>query len=253
MQRSVTVRLGEETLAFYEAVNRADQPVVGQAVFNVTPFKVGPYFVKIAVLLLRRADACSRASGSRCRCRSTSIRRCSTTRDAREVRQITLSYTFFIDRRGDGRAARGGGRGSTQLSASGEIRRRDSWRAPRSPTATHAMRPRARQAQPPYHLVDPSPWPLVGSMSALLLTGGGVMWMHEHAWPLGRCCWASSACSTPCSAGGATCCSESAHGRPHRRGVQGPARSAWRLFITSEVLFFFAFFWAFFWGALTRR
>ena len=30
----------------------------------------------------------------------------------------------------------------------------------------------------PYHLVDPSPWPLVGSLSALLLTGGGVMWMH---------------------------------------------------------------------------
>ena len=30
----------------------------------------------------------------------------------------------------------------------------------------------------PYHLVDPSPWPLVGSMSALLLTSGGVMWMH---------------------------------------------------------------------------
>ena len=33
----------------------------------------------------------------------------------------------------------------------------------------------------PYHLVDPSPWPLVGSLSALLLTGGGVMWMHGVA------------------------------------------------------------------------
>ena len=27
----------------------------------------------------------------------------------------------------------------------------------------------------PYHLVDPSPWPLIGSISALLLTTGGVM------------------------------------------------------------------------------
>lgn len=31
-----------------------------------------------------------------------------------------------------------------------------------------------------YHLVDPSPWPLVGSIVAGLLTGGAVMWMHGH-------------------------------------------------------------------------
>ena len=30
-----------------------------------------------------------------------------------------------------------------------------------------------------YHLVDPSPWPFVGSISALVLTGGLVMYMHE--------------------------------------------------------------------------
>ena len=77
----------------------------------------------------------------------------------------------------------------------------------------------------PYHLVDPSPWPLVGSMSALLLTGGGVMWMHGVAdGPVGRRCWASSACSTPCSAGGATCSRESASGAHTRRRVQGPPR-----------------------------
>src|SRR3712207_9190763 len=33
----------------------------------------------------------------------------------------------------------------------------------------------------PYHLVDPSPWPLVGSLSALLLTSGGDMWLDGHA------------------------------------------------------------------------
>ena len=33
----------------------------------------------------------------------------------------------------------------------------------------------------PYHLVDPSPWPLVGAPAALLLTGGGVIWMHGVA------------------------------------------------------------------------
>lgn len=32
----------------------------------------------------------------------------------------------------------------------------------------------------PYHLVDPSPWPLVASFGALLATSGGVMYMHGY-------------------------------------------------------------------------
>jgi len=32
----------------------------------------------------------------------------------------------------------------------------------------------------PYHLVDPSPWPLVGSMGAFGLTVGGVMYFHKY-------------------------------------------------------------------------
>ena len=32
----------------------------------------------------------------------------------------------------------------------------------------------------PYHLVDPSPWPLVGAMSAFVLAIGGVLFMHEE-------------------------------------------------------------------------
>ena len=33
-----------------------------------------------------------------------------------------------------------------------------------------------------YHLVDPDPWPLIGSISALFLFGGAVMWMHDNAY-----------------------------------------------------------------------
>jgi cytochrome c oxidase subunit 3 len=33
----------------------------------------------------------------------------------------------------------------------------------------------------PYHLVDPSPWPLLGSLGALASTIGGVMYMHSFA------------------------------------------------------------------------
>ena len=33
----------------------------------------------------------------------------------------------------------------------------------------------------PYHLVEPSPWPIVGSLSALVLVSGGLMYMHSIA------------------------------------------------------------------------
>ena len=46
-QRQVTVRIGEETLAFYRASNPLDRPVMGSATYNVTPHKAGPYFSKI--------------------------------------------------------------------------------------------------------------------------------------------------------------------------------------------------------------
>ncbi|MEM6972410.1 MAG: cytochrome c oxidase assembly protein [Pseudomonadota bacterium] len=41
------VRIGETGLAFYEAHNPTDRPVRGHASYNVAPFSVGAYFVKI--------------------------------------------------------------------------------------------------------------------------------------------------------------------------------------------------------------
>ena len=47
VQRQVTVRLGEERLAFYQAKNLSKGDATGTALFNVTPFKAGQYFSKI--------------------------------------------------------------------------------------------------------------------------------------------------------------------------------------------------------------
>ena len=47
VEREIEVRIGEETLAFYRAVNDSDRPIVGSSTFNVTPHKAGPYFSKI--------------------------------------------------------------------------------------------------------------------------------------------------------------------------------------------------------------
>jgi cytochrome c oxidase assembly protein subunit 11 len=46
-QRRLTVKLGEEAIAYYRAVNHSTKPITGTAVFNVTPALAGRYFNKI--------------------------------------------------------------------------------------------------------------------------------------------------------------------------------------------------------------
>jgi cytochrome c oxidase assembly protein subunit 11 len=47
VQRVMTVRLGEQGLAFYEATNTSDRPITGTASYNVAPYSTGGYFSKI--------------------------------------------------------------------------------------------------------------------------------------------------------------------------------------------------------------
>ena len=54
----------------------------------------------------------------------------------------------------------------------------------------------------PYHLVDPSPWPIIGAIAAGLLASGGVLYMHGHGWTLLIIGIVSCSRSWPC--GGAT-------------------------------------------------
>ena len=45
--RTMDIKIGENTLAFYRAHNRSDRPTTGTASFNVTPEGAGAYFVKV--------------------------------------------------------------------------------------------------------------------------------------------------------------------------------------------------------------
>ena len=47
VQTAMKVRLGEQNMAHYRAVNTSDKPLTGTAVFNVTPVNAGIYFNKI--------------------------------------------------------------------------------------------------------------------------------------------------------------------------------------------------------------
>jgi len=94
-QREVEVRIGEQSLAYYRARNRSDHAIVGQAVFNVTPFKAGRYFDKIACFcfeeqLLQPGEEVDMPVSFFV---DPAILDDPNTGD---VRTITLSYTFFM-------------------------------------------------------------------------------------------------------------------------------------------------------------
>ncbi len=46
-QVAMTVKVGEQNMAYYRATNTSDRPLTGTAVFNVTPPQAGIYFNKI--------------------------------------------------------------------------------------------------------------------------------------------------------------------------------------------------------------
>ena len=100
-----------------------------------------------------------------------------------------------------------------------------------------------------YHLVEPDPWPLIGAFSALALTGGGVMWMHDN--PYGKFVFAAGLIAvlvTMFNWWSNTV--KEAHEGHHTPVVQLHLRYGMILFIASEVMFFVAWFWAFFSAAL---
>nr|QVT11304.1 cytochrome c oxidase subunit 3 [Eleutheronema rhadinum] len=100
----------------------------------------------------------------------------------------------------------------------------------------------------PYHMVDPSPWPLTGAIAALLVTSGLAIWFHYDSMIL-------------MSAGlilllltmyqwWRDVIREATFQGHHTPPVQKGLRLGMVLFITSEVLFFAGFFWAFYHSSL---
>ncbi|MBC33662.1 MAG: cytochrome c oxidase subunit 3 [Rickettsiales bacterium] len=96
----------------------------------------------------------------------------------------------------------------------------------------------------PYHLVDPSPWPLVTAISALIMAWGFIQYMHEEKiviFTIG-----SLAVVTSCVLWWRDVISESETGGFHNKVVVIGLRYGMIFFIASEVMFFAAWFWAFF-------
>ena len=104
----------------------------------------------------------------------------------------------------------------------------------------------AHEQNHPYHLVDPSPMPLLMSFAIMLLLVGGGLMLHEHS--AGGLVLAGGLLSV------LTCCyfwwrdviKEGIRDKAHTTPVRMGMRFGMALFIVSEIMFFFAFFWAFF-------
>jgi cytochrome c oxidase assembly protein subunit 11 len=93
-QKSVTLKLGEEQVAFYQARNEAKVPVTGIALYNVTPDKVGVYFHKTACFCFNQQTL---APGQTMQFPVSFWVDPAIANDpsTAEVTTITLSYTFF--------------------------------------------------------------------------------------------------------------------------------------------------------------
>nr|QFG40078.1 cytochrome c oxidase subunit III [Munidopsis lauensis] len=100
-----------------------------------------------------------------------------------------------------------------------------------------------------YHLVDMSPWPLTGSISALMLTTGLVKWFHQFNMNL-LLLGIFTTILTMIQWWRDTTREGTFQGL-HTNPVLIGLRWGMILFIVSEILFFFSFFWAFFHSSLS--
>lgn len=101
-----------------------------------------------------------------------------------------------------------------------------------------------------FHLVDPSPWPISGSLGALATTVGGVMYMHAYQGGARLLTLGLLFLLYTMFVWWRDVLRESTFEGHHTKVVQLGLRVGFLLFIVSEIMFFFAFFWAFFHSSL---
>ncbi len=102
-----------------------------------------------------------------------------------------------------------------------------------------------------YHLVAPSPWPVVGAVSAFITALGGILWMKNLPFAslhLGPYIFGVGVLGVLYTmlAWWTDVIREATYEGAHTRVVQISHRYGMMLFIASEVMFFVAWFWAYF-------
>nr|WPW46611.1 cytochrome c oxidase subunit 3 [Halobates maculatus]WPW46624.1 cytochrome c oxidase subunit 3 [Halobates maculatus] len=106
-----------------------------------------------------------------------------------------------------------------------------------------------KKSNHPFHLVDPSPWPLTGSIGAMTLTSGMVMWFHMKN-PMLMMLGIMILLMTMIQ-WWRDIVREGTYQGKHTIMVTNGLKWGMILFIISEIFFFISFFWAFFHSSLS--
>jgi len=93
-QASVKVRIGVPTIAYFIAHNLSDKAIVGQAVYNVAPYQVAPFFYKIQCFCFT-AEKLGPGETAEMPVEFYIDKGYATDPDASLFSDITLSYTFY--------------------------------------------------------------------------------------------------------------------------------------------------------------
>jgi cytochrome c oxidase assembly protein subunit 11 len=91
---SQVTRLGDSRLAFFKVTNNSNQPLTGRAVYNVTPESAGYYFSKLECFCFTNQTLAPHQTAEFPVVYFVDPR-FGTDDDTREIKEITLSYTFF--------------------------------------------------------------------------------------------------------------------------------------------------------------
>jgi len=102
-----------------------------------------------------------------------------------------------------------------------------------------------------WHLVDPSPWPLVAALGGFVMTSGGVLYMHNYIGGGNMLFTGVLMVLFVMYTWWRDIVREATFEEQHTFSVQRGMRLGMILFIVSEIMFFFAFFWAFFHSSLS--
>ena len=94
VQTAMTVKVGEQNMAHYRAVNTSDKSLTGTAVFNVTPLNAGIYFNKIQCFCFTEQTLAPGESVDMPVVFFVDPDMLNDP-DAVNIKEITLSYTFY--------------------------------------------------------------------------------------------------------------------------------------------------------------
>ena len=94
VEYEIEIKIGETGLAFYEAFNPTNRAIAGQASYNVVPFSAGSYFTKIDCFCFEEQVL---QPGERVQMPVSFYvdPEIMNDREAKFVKSITLSYTFY--------------------------------------------------------------------------------------------------------------------------------------------------------------